>query len=321
MATNNTETHDKWQNLLEVFVRAKPTRPVSPTQTKGSYLALRTLMLLPLAALAACTTGPEARTSRPAGPVSAYALNEIAEKDPQSLIRLGEGFERAGDYVGALRLYRQALAANPGMVDARAAQGRLFVKLGQLEQGITELEFAHTKQPDNISVAVHLMDAYILQKKYAEAAALITPLADKDGAQADVILRAAQALHILGAVDSSRTYLDKLLTNDNKDPQALSALAFNFALEGDFDTAVAVLQPMMDNAATAAVGRRSLATIYALSGQSEAAEHIAGTIVSEDDLRSLRPFYRLLPTLSGQEKAVAVYYERLPAHILAEPQQ
>mgnify|MGYP001400042752 CR=1 FL=1 len=112
----------------------------------------------------ACAAPVPERAIDDVGPVTAYARNVLADKNPAGLIRIGEGFERSGDYAGARRLYAQAMAVSPDLVDAKIAYARASGKVGRGDEAVAVLVSILAATPNNDQAS------YALAQVHAEAA-------------------------------------------------------------------------------------------------------------------------------------------------------
>ncbi|WP_262691683.1 tetratricopeptide repeat protein [Kordiimonas aestuarii] len=272
-------------------------------------------------ALAACTSGgPSKRATEDVGPLSAYARNNLATNNPEGLVKVGEGFEKAGDYAGAYVLYQQALAAAPELLSARIAVARIQTPLGKPEASVRALTILIREQPQSKSVRMALTEAQIAMSDYRSASETFRPLLDISQSPAAYDM-AGRLAYVGGDNQEARTYFDRALKLDPTNPEALQHLAFSYAIEGQFDSAVALLRKAMDRPDGQLPAQRSLAAIYALSGQRDAALHIAKSAMSAEEANSLRTYYQLLPRLSAKEQAEALMFDRIPKEAITRLKQ
>ncbi|TNE66916.1 MAG: tetratricopeptide repeat protein [Alphaproteobacteria bacterium] len=266
--------------------------------------------------LVACSSGPEKRATEDAGPVSVRARNALAGENPDGLVKVGEGFERAGDLSGALKLYMQAQAADPVLVSARRAIARVYVKLGRQDAGIAMLETLLAEFPADADVRRDLIQAQILVGQYERASELVTPIISANTPPPEFLDLAGRLAEVRGATMEARGYFDRALKAAPTYTAASRHLALSFALGGDYETAVALLQAGMDRADTQMEAQENLALVYALSGQLNAALHIARAIMPVDEARNMQFYYALLPKLDRRQKAEALMFNRVPTDVL-----
>ena len=272
-------------------------------------------LALGLLAITGCSEGPAKRATEDVGPVSVQARNSLASSNPEGLVKVGQGFERAGDYAGALALYNQALAAAPNLLSAKIALARILVPLGKPSEAAAQLADLMAAHPDSREVRAEYINALVAAGQYQEASAAVQPMLS--GITSSAILDLAGRLaFVAGNKESARQHFDDGLKNNPTDGNILNHLALTYAIEGEFETAVAILGRAMDRPDTQLAAQRSLATIYALSGQKDAALGIARSSMSSEEANNLRTFYELLPKLSEQEQAEALMFDRIPTTVI-----
>ncbi|MCJ9428889.1 tetratricopeptide repeat protein [Kordiimonas marina] len=266
--------------------------------------------------LSACASGPAKHATEGDGPVSVRARNELAAHNPLGLVHVGEGFERAGDLSGAYKLYGQALAADPKLLEARVALARTLGKLGEHDESIKRLTAMVGEYPDNQTVRHELVEAYVRAGDYKLATESLGPLVGTDKASPELLDLAGRLAQVNGNPTDARSYFDRALKKAPGNMAVTRHMALSFALAKDYTTAVAMLQVDLDSAATQTSAQESLAVVYALSGQYDAAMTIAKTIMDPDQAASLRLYYALLPKLEPAQQAEAVMFDRVPKDVL-----
>lgn len=261
--------------------------------------------------LAGCASGPAKHSPDGVGPVSAEARNKLANANPEGLVRVGEGFERAGDYVGAIALYEQALAAAPDLLSARVAMARVLVPLGKVEAAISQLTLLLQDHPQSREVRAELVEALTAAGKYEAASLAFAPLVNA-AAGSDILDLAGRLAYVAGDKDGARKHFDASLRLNPTHGDTLNHLALSYAIEGEYEAAVAILRKAMDNPLVQLQAQRSLASIYAISGQKDAAQHIARGAMTAEEANRLATFFELLPRLNAQEQAEALMFDRIP---------
>jgi tetratricopeptide (TPR) repeat protein len=78
---------------------------------------------------------------------------------------------QAGDLDGAIRAYREYLAAEPDSAQARSNLGAALARTGRYDEAIAEYDRALRKSPDNPALLLNLGLAYYKTGRLAEAAA------------------------------------------------------------------------------------------------------------------------------------------------------
>lgn len=269
-----------------------------------------------LTMLSACTAGPSKHANEGVGPVSVEARNNLASNNPEGLVKVGEGFERAGDYAGALALYEQALAAAPDLISAKIALARVLIPLGKASIAIAQLKTLLEQHPESREVRAEYVEALIANGQYVDASEAFAPLLGAGAARPEMLDLAGRLAFVGGEKEAARQYFDLGLQQNPIQGDLLNHLALSYAIDGEFETAVAILKKAMDRPEAQLSAQKSLASIYALSGQKDAALHIARGAMTTEEANSLRSFFELLPKLNAQEQAEALMFDRIPKSAL-----
>lgn len=266
--------------------------------------------------LAACASGPEKRTNNDQGPVSARARNVLASENPQGLVTVAEGFERTGNLEGAYNLYSQAIAAAPELLSAKLGLARIYAKINEADRAkvvLESLEGDHGSDPEYILTSVEILT---LLANYNQAEIVLEPLSSQANATAPILNMAGRLSQINGRPKRARDYFDRALGIQPGNSAVLRNLAISFAIDGQYESAVALLQRAMDSPLGATDAKRTLAYIYALSGQLKAANVIASSVVPQDEIQELSHIFRLLPRFTPAEQASVLMFDRVPVDAL-----
>ncbi len=89
----------------------------------------------------------------------------------EELLQHAITLHQSGDLDGAIRAYREYLAAEPDSVQARSNLGAALARTGRYDEAITEYDRALLKSPDNPALLLNLGLAYYKTGRLAEAAA------------------------------------------------------------------------------------------------------------------------------------------------------
>ncbi|WP_286831360.1 MULTISPECIES: tetratricopeptide repeat protein [Kordiimonas] len=275
------------------------------------------IKFIPLLLLAACAAGgPEKRVNHGEGPVSARARNTLASEDPAGLVTVAEGFERAGNLEGAYNLYSQAAAADPNLMAAKLGISRVLAKTGRLDQAQAILDNLGQQFPDALELKLTQVDVAIMRADYAVADAELSTVITPDTTDLTQLILAGQLAQVTGNARRARIMFDRALVVAPSHPGVIRNMALSFALEGEFETAVALLQKTLDMPASVTPSKRSLALVYALSGQKKAAQVIAGGATDESEFQRMSVAFDLLPRLNKSEQAALLMFDHLPRDIM-----
>jgi len=284
----------------------------------NKILPSRIITLFSLLAITACGgSGYSKRAIEAEGPFSARARNELAVNNPEGLLRVGEGFERSGNLQGALNIYGQAMAADPTLLEAQVAFARVSIAAGEVERGISMLTTLIAANPENDLVRSELTKTYIRQGEFQAASLFIGPVLDKETTTVENLILGGQIAEVAEERERARKLFERALNKTPENPFVLQNMALSFALAEDYSTAVALLQRVMDKPSGLITGKIALATVYALSGQLDAAMLLARGAMELEKANERRVFYQLLPRLNSREKAMAVMFNQVPKDSVA----
>ncbi len=100
--------------------------------------------------------------------------------DPEELFARGVQLHQAGDILGAIQAYQDALAKEPGRIDARSNLGAAYVHLGRYADAIEQYRKALALDPDNTRVRFNLALALYKAASVPEAAEELKRVVDRD---------------------------------------------------------------------------------------------------------------------------------------------
>lgn len=102
--------------------------------------------------------------------LAASSLCAQQPADPDALLQHAIALQQAGDLEGAIREYREYLAAKPDSLEARSNLGATLARAGRYDEAIAEYDLGLKKSPHNPVLLLNLGLAYYKVGRYAEAA-------------------------------------------------------------------------------------------------------------------------------------------------------
>lgn len=277
-------------------------------------LSIRIKIWVPILCLSACSAPPGQQAKEDVGPVSSYARNTLAAENPDGLLRIGEGFERSGDYAGARTLYEQALEADPELTEARIAVARANAKIGNSDEAVADLSLLLSDEPDNRVAKVTLAQIHTNDARYRAALLLMESI---DDPKVEEITLIGKLLHVSGREEGGHALLLRALDMAPEDTNIFADAGLSFALVGDYGGAIALLRKSLDSPQVSTRARQGLALVYALSGQRQLALRLARDVLPPEEVQRLAPYFQFLPRFSDEEKAAALFFDRVPNDTLA----
>jgi tetratricopeptide (TPR) repeat protein len=186
-----------------------------------------------------------------------------AQPDPRQLFLRATELQRAGDYEGAIRQYREAVAADPSSVPLRSNLGAALAHLGRYSEAIVEYKAAlqtapaamtpqlrlnlglalyksgqltdaarefdevHHLQPGEINPALLAADCYLRLGDLDQVISLLTPLATKHADDRALTYLLGMALIRSGQSQKGQVLVDRLLRDGSAEAHfLLGSVAF-----------------------------------------------------------------------------------------------
>lgn len=257
-------------------------------------------------ALSACGGSNQSVSSSIKGPNGDASL---MSQHPDSLYKLGVGFENSGDASQALSFFGQAAAAAPTHVNAWLGIGRILKRVGNYGGSRLAFNDALAANPNDVSLILAASEIEILDDHASSAIIKMAPIVNHPDYRVSNMLGVASEM--MGSQTVAREYYSDALSYSPNAPDVLSNLALSFAFSDDQVTAVALLQENLQRADYKELALEHLAVIYAVSGQMDAAMAIAIDLFGRADATSNASFYEALHYLTPQMRARAVYTKQL----------
>ena len=266
------------------------------------------LLLISATTLQACSNASQFEGN--IGPVTQYSANSMMSQDPNAIIELAKGFERSGDDGTALSLYQAILnndkADATAIFSARLALAKLYHNTGRFDEvasliKVIELGSLSTQQK------IQMVRLHIDLKNYDTASTILKTIDENSILQnPNTIKFASQVYETEGQADISKEILSKGLSRFKRHPELTLNLAYSFALDGNFRTALGITQDMLDSAEYGLITQKAVANIYALSGEVDEAKKIL--LLLGDNIDEYRYIYSKLANMERDDQAKALFW-------------
>jgi Flp pilus assembly protein TadD len=205
--------------------------------------------------------------------VSVYRQASLREPaNPVPLVALGETLLELGSFNDAITAYDAALRVSPGNQEALTGLAAALIQTDRPQLAVPSLERELATHPANVKAALVLGVAYDLMGDHA----------------------AAQKTYRTG------------LTQAPGNPAILSDLALSLAIDGRYEDALKILQPVAEAPNATVRQRQNLALIYGLSGDLTAAERMARMDLDEDAVQHNLAYYETLRSLPTSARSQAI---------------
>ena len=268
---------------------------------------------LAAAVLAGCSRSAIKPAPLPPGPLTSRAADQIVSSDSEAILRMAASFEQAGDLNSALSLNRRAVIKLPNDPRPLVGLGNVLAQAGDSDRAMASYQRALALAPGHIDAQIGVARQLVRLKQTEQALLVIDGLLAQGVNDARLHNSHGVALDVSGKQAEAKDAYARGLELAPGDRSLMANLALSFAIDGEFRTAVNLLQDSLNDPATRARGREKLALIYALSGQVDAAETVASTALSEEQISVNRPFYERLAGLTSAQRARAVFFGELPS--------
>lgn len=184
---------------------------------------------------------------------------KLDPKSPYSHKGLGIAYTQLRKYPEAITALRKALELNPYYVDVRNDLGTALVVSGKREEGKAEFLAAYNDptNPRPEVTSYNLANAYLEEKKYADAANWFRTSLGKNKQNPDAYLGLAESLLALGQPDQAVGPLEAGLKEIPNHVGLLAALGEAYYRAGRFTEAKARLEEAARRDPVGAAGRRA----------------------------------------------------------------
>ena len=226
--------------------------------------------------------------------------------DYDTLMRIGAASRAGGDFPNALSLYRRAASINGGAPAPFIASGNTLLDMGSVDEAIVAFNAALERQPRDPEALRGLARSYLMTGR-PELAGQPLGIAFEDTPNDPKLLQ------LIGVADD---YLDQHgeaqaryrrgLELAPADPGLTVNLALSLALTGDYDQAIARLQPIATAPSGTPRERQTLALIYGLKGDRRAAERLGRVDLEPGVVQHNLAYYDNLRRLSPEARSRAI---------------
>ncbi|MGB9476545.1 MAG: tetratricopeptide repeat protein [Candidatus Udaeobacter sp.] len=224
------------------------------------------------------------------------------------------------DYPGAIAEYERTLQLNPN--DATALQwfaNDALANVGQTEREIAKLKHAVELDPLSLVINSNLGVAYIHAGRLDDAIAQLRKTVELDGAFYYSRYNLAQALELKGLIPEATAEYQKTMSM-TEDPVPLGMLGRLYALHGQKDEALKILQKLHQSRAQHYTAAYALALIYVGLGDRNEALNWLEQGYREHDGFNIGPIRvdPLLAPLHGDPRFEALAEKIVPAREFAK---
>jgi tetratricopeptide (TPR) repeat protein len=234
------------------------------------------------------------------------ATSATRDEGAAATIREALGAARMGRFEEACSMAEQALASGGAPIAINTLLGMLRVDLGQPEEALAHLEFAHEQRPFDLKIATDLASVLTALERFDR----VLEVASRERAFADPSLQLARirgAVAVqLGEFAAAREALEHVLAGAPNDWETWNNLGNALRVAGEFeDGADAYERALVINPASAET-RQNYASVLRELRRTEEAEAIFRELAAEfpDSVLPLRDLHRLLRDSGRDQEAL-----------------
>jgi len=232
--------------------------------------------------------------------------------DADAMLRVAERLRDGGDYMAALRMYRQVREQDPENVGALTGEGELLLMLGAVPDAEQRFRAARSLGDKSADTTAALARTLLRQDKAAEALVLYDEVLEGPDVSARAYNGYGVALDLLGRHDDAQLAYGSGLDLDPGNVLLTNNLALSFALSGSYGAGIRILSDLVATRPDAAGARQNLALIYGLSGDMGSAEKVAAIDLDRTELAARMAYINDLAEVPENERARAIILGVMP---------
>ncbi len=267
--------------------------------------------------LAACSSSNSiAPSSVPSQSKNAEGQKDFnfQNQDPRTLVRLAKGFEQSGDLVNALKFYGQASIANPKLLEPWIGIIELLRGFDNPVGARRALKDAGIYHPADPDLALLAAEIEIADDKATDAITILAPYMNRKDYRFANLLGVASEM--MGSPNLARKYYSDALAYNPSISGITNNLALSYSFYDDNKTAISILQKNLNDPTSRTLSYETLAIIYAMDNQIDAALSIARSTLSDKEVNDNFLFYQALAKLPPKLRARSVFTRSIPVDAL-----
>jgi predicted Zn-dependent protease len=205
-------------------------------------------------------------------PIRAFAQQSAPHSDEITLVAKAEAAYRSGQLDAARRLLEEALRLNPHLARAHALLGLVFARQNAIQGALRNLGEAHEIEPDNPDYAYDYAVLLLQDRRFAAAAPILESLHRQSPRADDVLVNLARAY--AGGHETTKLFAisSGLPSADYSNDSLLKTLATIFAASGETAAVKQLWKTAIDHDPSSPLPYAALAQLWIASGQPRRAQ-------------------------------------------------
>jgi Flp pilus assembly protein TadD len=270
--------------------------------TRRPKKAAARILALCLLGLTSCETTPALQLD----PLATRGRDGGTQVTYPAVMRVAAAARSGGDYANAVALYRHAETMAGGHVEPLIELGATLLDMGQIDEAIVSFNQALAISPHAREALFGLAKAYL---KTGRPELANTPLAiayQDNPRDPKLLLLIGVADDFVGQHGEAQARYRAGLELTPADPSLTLDLALSLALSQNFDQAIALLRPIAMGPRSRALDRQTLALVYGLQGDQQAARRFAQVDLDAISVEHNLAFYESLRHLPPDDRSRAI---------------
>ncbi len=223
---------------------------------------------------------------------SMYGGGDEKASQAKGMVSLADTMLGRGDKATAMDFYRRALDHDPDNAAARRGMASLMESEGDLRGAADMYGKAVDSDPDDLASRRSYGKVLLALDMPAEAAEQYKKALEIDGKDVKSLNGMGTALDYLGNHDGARVHYERSLAIEPDNIATVNNMAYSNILNGDYETAISLLEPKLHHPRATAAMRQNLALAYGMAGMDFDAERVAKMDLKPEAARKNLEFYR-----------------------------
>lgn len=237
--------------------------------------------------------------------------------DSGAMLRVAQRLQDAGDYMAALRMYRQVREQEPKNVQALMGEGELLLALGAASEAEKRFRAARTHAPRNDAsmagaASTGLGMALLRQNRPGDALRYFEESLQKPDPTVRTYNGYGVALDLLDRHGDAQVAYGEGLDLEPDNLLLTNNLALSFALGGSHEAALRILGKLVSERPDAPGARQNLALVYGLSGDRVSARRITAIDLKDDAIEERMTYIDRVAALPRDAQAEAIILGIVP---------
>ncbi|WP_169545964.1 tetratricopeptide repeat protein [Sneathiella aquimaris] len=221
------------------------------------------------------------------------SLKSNHQEDKLQGVKVANALRQNGDKYTSLLLYQKLLEKDPDNADALQSSAELLYELGSYNEALSTYEKLLSQKKGDCVVYLGLARLYLRQVRPASAVIVLQKCLGLEAESRNAMKLLAISFDLMGQYDRSKPLYERSLKANPTDVALQNNYALSLLQSGDFQPAIDILSALAFGVNSNVRIRQNLTIAYVLSGDQEAAVHVASLDYSPDEIKPMISYYQL----------------------------